>query len=43
MCIPLHREGRPEDVADLTIAVVRNDYFTGETVTLDGGLTMLIV
>jgi NAD(P)-dependent dehydrogenase (short-subunit alcohol dehydrogenase family) len=41
--IPLHREGRPEDVADLILALVRNDYLTGETVTLDGGLTMRIV
>lgn len=40
--IPLHREGQPEDVADLIIALTRNDYITGETVTLDGGLTMRI-
>src|SRR5579875_67069 len=32
--IPLHREGRPEDVAELITALVTNDYITGETVTI---------
>jgi NAD(P)-dependent dehydrogenase (short-subunit alcohol dehydrogenase family) len=40
--IPLHREGTPEQVADLITALVANDYITGETVTIDGGLTMRI-
>ena len=40
--IPLHREGTPEQVADLIATVVRNDYLTGETFTIDGGLTMRI-
>jgi NAD(P)-dependent dehydrogenase (short-subunit alcohol dehydrogenase family) len=40
--IPLHREGCPEDVADLITTLVTNDYITGETVTIDGGLTMRI-
>jgi NAD(P)-dependent dehydrogenase (short-subunit alcohol dehydrogenase family) len=40
--IPLHREGRPEDVAELVTTLVTNDYLTGETVTIDGGLTMRI-
>jgi NAD(P)-dependent dehydrogenase (short-subunit alcohol dehydrogenase family) len=41
--IPLHREGRPEDVADLIRELIANDYITGETVAIDGGLTMRIV
>jgi NAD(P)-dependent dehydrogenase (short-subunit alcohol dehydrogenase family) len=40
--IPLHREGTPEQVADLIVTLVRNDYITGETMTIDGGLTMRI-
>jgi NAD(P)-dependent dehydrogenase (short-subunit alcohol dehydrogenase family) len=40
--IPLHREGTPEQVAELILALVKNDYITGETVTIDGGLTMRI-
>ncbi len=38
--IPLHREGTPEQVARLIGELITNDYITGETVTLDGGLTM---
>jgi len=40
--IPLHREGTPEQVADLVLALVTNEYITGETMTIDGGLTMRI-
>ena len=40
--IPLHREGTPEQVATLIAEVVSNDYLTGETFTIDGGLTMRI-
>jgi NAD(P)-dependent dehydrogenase (short-subunit alcohol dehydrogenase family) len=40
--IPLHREGTPEQVAELIVTLVRNDYITGETMTIDGGLTMRI-
>jgi NAD(P)-dependent dehydrogenase (short-subunit alcohol dehydrogenase family) len=40
--IPLHREGTPEQVAELILTVVKNDYITGETMTIDGGLTMRI-
>lgn len=40
--IPLHREGRPEDVAELIVTLIANDYITGETVSIDGGLTMRI-
>lgn len=38
--IPLHREGTPQQVATLIAEVVSNDYITGETFTIDGGLTM---
>jgi NAD(P)-dependent dehydrogenase (short-subunit alcohol dehydrogenase family) len=40
--IPLHREGTPEQVASLIRELVQNDYITGETVAIDGGLTMRI-
>ena len=40
--IPLHREGTPAQVASLITEVVTNDYLTGETFTIDGGLTMRI-
>lgn len=40
--IPLHREGTPGQVAELILALVKNEYITGETMTIDGGLTMRI-
>jgi len=40
--IPLHREGTPAQVASLISELVTNDYITGETFTIDGGLTMRI-
>src|ERR1051326_5279113 len=40
--IPLHREGTPHQVAEVIVMLVKNDYMTGETVTIDGGLTMRI-
>jgi len=40
--IPLHREGTPAQVASLITELVTNDYITGETFTIDGGLTMRI-
>jgi 3-oxoacyl-[acyl-carrier protein] reductase len=40
--IPLHREGTPEQVATVIRELVTNDYITGQTVTVDGGLTMRI-
>ncbi|UCD29950.1 MAG: SDR family oxidoreductase [Planctomycetota bacterium] len=40
--IPLHREGTPQQVAELIGELITNDYITGETVTIDGGLTMRI-
>lgn len=40
--IPLHREGTPEQVATLIREVATNDYISGETFVIDGGLTMRI-
>jgi NAD(P)-dependent dehydrogenase (short-subunit alcohol dehydrogenase family) len=40
--IPLHREGTPEQVASLGLELITNDYLTGETMTIDGGLTMRV-
>jgi NAD(P)-dependent dehydrogenase (short-subunit alcohol dehydrogenase family) len=40
--IPLHREGTPEQVAQVVALLVTNDYITGETVVIDGGLTSRI-
>jgi len=40
--IPLHREGTPEQVADAILMLVKNDYITGDTMTIDGGLTSRI-
>jgi NAD(P)-dependent dehydrogenase (short-subunit alcohol dehydrogenase family) len=40
--IPLHREGTPEEVAQVIEVLVTNNFMTGEDVILDGGLTMRI-
>ena len=40
--IPLKREGTPEQVAEVILLLVKNEYMTGDTVTIDGGLTMRI-
>ncbi len=40
--IPLQREGTPEQVAQAVRLLVTNDYITGETLVIDGGLTMRI-
>ena len=41
--IPLHREGTPEDVAEVIAMLASHNFITGETVTIDGGMTMRIV
>jgi NAD(P)-dependent dehydrogenase (short-subunit alcohol dehydrogenase family) len=41
--IPLHREGRPEDVASMIVQLAENDFITGETVVIDGGMSMRMV
>jgi 3-oxoacyl-[acyl-carrier protein] reductase len=38
--IRLHREGTSEQVASLIREMVGNDYITGETFSIDGGITM---
>jgi NAD(P)-dependent dehydrogenase (short-subunit alcohol dehydrogenase family) len=40
--IPLHREGTPEQVAEAVAMLITNDYITGETIVIDGGLTSRI-
>lgn len=41
--IPLHREGKPEDVAEAIVMLVQNEFITGESLVIDGGMTMRIV
>ncbi|HOX36784.1 MAG TPA: SDR family oxidoreductase [Candidatus Brocadiia bacterium] len=38
--IPLHREGKPEQIAQMVLAMVENTLMTGAEVVVDGGLTM---
>lgn len=40
--IPLHREGTSQQVASLILEMAGNEYITGETFSIDGGLTMRI-
>jgi NAD(P)-dependent dehydrogenase (short-subunit alcohol dehydrogenase family) len=40
--VPLHREGTPQQVASVIREMIANDYVTGETYVIDGGLTMRI-
>jgi len=40
--VPLHREGQPEQIAQTALFIADNEYMTGETVTVDGGLSMRI-
>jgi len=41
--IPLHREGTAEDVAEVIALLVTNEFITGETISIDGGMTMRLV
>ena len=41
--IPLHKEGKPEDVAALIMTLLENEFITGENFVIDGGMTMRIV
>jgi 3-oxoacyl-[acyl-carrier protein] reductase len=36
--VPVGRLGRPEEVADLALAILRNPYMTNQVVGLDGGI-----
>jgi pteridine reductase len=38
--IPLKREGRPEDVAQAVVFLARSPYITGQTLRVDGGLSV---
>ena len=40
--IPLRREGTPDEVAQVIAMLTENNFMTGETVTIDGGITMRI-
>jgi ketoreductase RED2 len=37
---PLKRSGRPEDVAEVVVALARAAYVTGQVVVIDGGLSL---
>ncbi len=39
--IPLGRLGRPEEVAQATLMVIGNDYLTGQTIQLNGGMNFI--
>jgi 3-oxoacyl-[acyl-carrier protein] reductase len=36
--VPVGRLGRPEEVADLALAILRNPYLTNQVISLDGGI-----
>jgi NAD(P)-dependent dehydrogenase (short-subunit alcohol dehydrogenase family) len=40
--IPLHREGTVDDVAQAVRLLVMNEFMTGETIVVDGGMSMQI-
>ena len=39
--IPLGRMGQPEEVAHAVVMVLGNDYMTGQTIVLNGGMTSI--
>jgi len=41
--IPLAREGKPSDVAEVICMLSKNEFITGENISIDGGMTMRIV
>ncbi len=40
--IPLRREGSVEDVAEAAMALLQNEFITGEVMTVDGGMSMRV-
>jgi 3-oxoacyl-[acyl-carrier protein] reductase len=36
--VPVGRLGRPEEVADLSLAILRNPYVTNQVISIDGGM-----
>jgi NAD(P)-dependent dehydrogenase (short-subunit alcohol dehydrogenase family) len=41
--IPIRRLGAPSDVASMILQIMQNDFITGETVVIDGGMSMRMV
>lgn len=41
--IPLHREGTAQQVAEAVRLLITNDFITGESITIDGGMSMQVV
>ena len=39
---PLHRSGTPQDVADVIVGLIDYQYVTGQTVVIDGGLSLIV-
>lgn len=39
--LPAKRVGRPEDIADAALFLMKNSYVTGTTLTVDGGLMLI--
>jgi NAD(P)-dependent dehydrogenase (short-subunit alcohol dehydrogenase family) len=38
--VPLRRVAQPDDIADAVLFLMRNDYVTGEMLTIDGGYSL---
>jgi len=38
--VPLRRVAQPDDIADAVLFLMRNDYVTGEMLTIDGGFSL---
>ena len=38
--VPLRRLGKPDEIADGIIAIIKNDFFNGKVLELDGGLVI---
>jgi 3-oxoacyl-[acyl-carrier protein] reductase len=36
--VPLKRLGQPEEIASTAVFIGENDFFTGRTIQMDGGL-----
>ncbi len=39
--VPLHRSGRPEDIAEAVIGLLRSSYATGHVMVVDGGSSLV--
>jgi 3-oxoacyl-[acyl-carrier protein] reductase len=36
--VPVGRQGKAEEVADLILALMQNPYLTGQSISIDGGI-----